>query len=203
MKWERLFSFFRRKSDFLRDVRLVVLGIGNPGSRYEQTRHNIGFLTVDAFSRSLKNTKIFTACNSSITIGNDEKAGRIALVKPRTFVNRTGETVRCLAAQSTGAPFLVVVDDLNLPLGKIRFRPNGSDGGHNGLKSIIAVIGNEFPRLRIGVGPVPAGMSTVDFVLGPFDRQEQEAVNRVVARAVQAVACYALNGAQAVMNTFN
>lgn len=186
-------------------VDYIVIGIGNPGSRYANTRHNIGFLVADGVSGLLHERQVRSCRNAAMVIGNLGDGTRIVCAKPSTYVNRTGRAVRELIRICSGSPSrcLVVVDDFNLELGKIRLRRSGSDGGHNGLKSIAAEIGAEFPRLRVGIGPVPLDCSHVDFVLGEFLPEEKDRKDNAVARAVEAVQCFCERGVDAAMNVYN
>jgi peptidyl-tRNA hydrolase, PTH1 family len=193
------------KKNRLDGCRFIILGIGNIGGKYAGTRHNVGFCVVDAISRSLNNVKRFVACASEVTTGEAAGIGKIALIKPQTFVNRSGQAAAesLRAAGLSSQSLLVAVDDLNLPLGRLRVRKNGSDGGHNGLKSIIETIGMDFPRIRLGIGPVPKGMSTVDFVLSAFPANMQEPVDRMTVTAAEAAMYCLENGAEAAMNKYN
>jgi peptidyl-tRNA hydrolase, PTH1 family len=198
------FSAFLKKNRF-QGVTHIVLGIGNIGDRYTGTRHNIGFCIVDEFSRSLKKVYRFTACKSGVITGELPGTGKIAVIKPQTFVNRSGEAAAAVlqASNLTTASLLVVVDDLNLPLGRMRVRTDGSDGGHNGLKSIIGAVGDKFPRIRIGIGPVLPGISTIDFVLGAFPQDKLPEVQRMIVTGAKAVDSCLRNGVNAAMNTYN
>ena len=198
------FSWFRAKN-VLDGTRAILLGIGNPGTEYEGTRHNIGFDVLSEYERSLKDKYRYTDCSSDIVTGTAEGTGKVALVKPRTFVNRSGDAAAAVLRRARLGPaaLMVVVDDLNLPLGRLRFRAEGSDGGHNGLRSIIGAVGNGFPRLRIGTGPLPPGVSAVDFVLGRFTREEQATAVQTAAVAAEALAFFLGNGIEQAMNRFN
>jgi peptidyl-tRNA hydrolase, PTH1 family len=204
MNFFRFFSIFFKPKASLRGVAAVILGIGNIGKRYEGTRHNVGFLVVDELAPLLKNLRRFEACNAEIILGElDDKL--VALAKPMTFVNRSGESAAGLLAQA-GLPasaLWVVADDLNLGVGTLRMRPDGSDGGHNGLKSIIAAVGRGFPRLRLGIGPVPKGASVIDFVLGPFPESQHETMSAAVRRAAEALRSGLQKGIEPAMSKFN
>ena len=127
------------------------------------------------------------------------------VIKPRTFMNRSGAAVESFSKDfhCPAEKLLVIVDDYHLPLGMMRARRGGSDGGHNGLKSIIERIGENFPRLRVGIGPLPAGKPSIDFVLGHFSRYEEEILQQVVPRAVEACKLFAQSGIEPVMNVYN
>jgi peptidyl-tRNA hydrolase, PTH1 family len=204
MNFFRFFSIFFRPKASLRGVSAVILGIGNIGRRYEGTRHNIGFLVVDELAPLLRNARRFEACSAEILLG--ELDGKlVALAKPMTFVNRSGTSAAGLLAETgLGASALwVVVDDLNLGVGTLRIRPDGSDGGHNGLKSIIAAVGQEFPRIRLGIGPVPKGANIIDFVLGAVPAADREKIAATVRRAAEAVRSGLQRGIEPVMSKFN
>jgi len=169
-------------------VKLIV-GLGNPGKQYERTRHNVGSLVIDAllneYDTSLKRAK------GSYQINRDPiQNGDVLLAKPETYMNESGRPVRDMLEDFDVAPSecLIVVDDVNLPLGKIRFRNKGSAGGHHGLESIIAALGTqEFPRLRIGIGlPVASANDLSSHVLGPFTKKEFEALLPQIDRAKEA-----------------
>ncbi len=177
----------------------IVLGIGNPDEKYAGTRHNVGWMVVDALSRKIgqKFRKAgFEYWAAEGRLGRRE----VALVKTWTYVNRTGRAVPELLKRY-GGDLLVVCDDVDLPVGRLRIRPKGSSGGHNGLQSIIdALGGGDFARLRIGVG---GGRRSPDYVLGRFAKEEREAVERAVERACEAVACWTEEGIEKCMTRFN
>jgi PTH1 family peptidyl-tRNA hydrolase len=185
----------------------VVVGLGNPGREYEQTRHNVGFRVLDRVAKNLgcdfRQKSRFFAFVGEAKVGEN----RVWLVKPLTFMNRSGETVRAVAAwKKIGAEeVLVIVDDADLPLGKIRLRKSGSSGGHNGLRSIAEHLGGEnFPRLRVGIGRRrPAGADITDHVLSEFSKNERPKVEKVVATAAEAVQYCLEHGVEAAMNKFN
>jgi PTH1 family peptidyl-tRNA hydrolase len=179
----------------------LVAGLGNPGLQYRGTRHNVGFMVIDyvagkqgvRFSRS-------SAWNSELG-----KWGDILLIKPLTYMNRTGEVLgpfaRYFKVQSE--EMLVVVDDVALPLGRLRLRPAGSDGGHNGLKSIIVHLSETFMRLRVGVGASGEAEDLSNHVLGEFDRSERPIIDRAIERAAEAIEHVALHGIASAMNNYN
>jgi len=178
-----------------------VAGLGNPGPEYIGTRHNIGFMVIDQLAAQLglvweKSTK-WDAVTS--------KRGDLVLTKPMSFMNRSGYPLVAIAQFYKIAPseILVVLDDLALPLGRIRIRASGGTGGHNGLDSVIMQFGSEeIPRLRIGIGAAPAAGS-VDYVLGHFFEEERTLVKSAIERSVEAIKCAVDNGIVAAMNTFN
>lgn len=183
----------------------IVVGLGNPGRKYRQTRHNIGAAVVQELERrkGLRSTR-----SSLATVAAAEIAGeQVVLARPRTYVNESGRAVQSLLRRSRLQQLedlLVVVDDMELPLGTLRLRPNGSDGGHNGLRSIIEAVGSRsFPRLRIGIGRPPAGVDPIDYVLGEFGLEERETLGRAQLTAADAVEHWAEHGIAETMNRFN
>ena len=183
----------------------IIVGLGNPGPEYAETRHNMGFRCVDCVAKSHGIT--FSRRHRSVLVGEGVVEGRrVALAKPRTFVNRSGRAITYLLARYAVSPqnLLVICDDLDLPLGKIRLRPEGSAGGHNGIKSIIEAVGTqEFPRLRVGIGHPPSGSDQIDYVLGTMSEDEREMADEAVERVVQAVASVLTDGVTVAMNRFN
>lgn len=186
----------------------LVLGLGNPGPRYEATRHNLGFLVVDALVRSTAAT--LREGPGPFRLGGvrlGERGGFLA--KPLTYMNRSGIAARALLERFPQVPLsrlLVACDDLDLPLGRIRFRRGGGDGGHNGLRSLIEELGSrDFPRLRLGIGRPPAGGTedVIDWVLEEFVPEERETVAEVVARGAEGVRLFVHEGIEAAMNRFN
>lgn len=199
----RFARFFRRKKPRAK-ADLLIFGIGNPGDRYRDTRHNAGFMVVDHLSRFLSKARtihepLFTAAAGTLW------GKEIALVKPCTFVNACGPAFAASAALFGVPPgsALVVVDDYHLPLGTLRLRRGGSDGGHNGLASIIERCGGDFPRLRVGIGPLAADANAVDFVLGRFDEREFPVLDAAVETASEAVRVFCAAGIEQAMNLFN
>jgi peptidyl-tRNA hydrolase, PTH1 family len=184
-------------------IRLVA-GLGNPGPDYAQTRHNIGFAVIEQLA-----AKFGSTWERSIPRSREEaltaKCGDVLLVKPMSFMNRSGQPLLFISQFYKIDPMeiLVVLDDFSLPLGRIRIRPDGGDGGHNGLESIIVQFGTEeIPRLRVGIGAAPSEGS-VDYVLGRFFEEEKSLVRSTIDRAVEAVKCAIDNGLVSAMNTFN
>ena len=181
-------------------IRLVA-GLGNPGSEYQQTRHNIGFMVVDRLAADLGvSWEKFSKAEAAIA-----KSGDLILVKPLAFMNRSGFPLVAVAQfyKIEPADMLIVFDDFALPLGRLRMRPDGGTGGHNGMESIIVQLGTDrIPRLRIGIGGAPE-QGAVDHVLGRFFEEEQPLVRATLDRAADAVKCAIDNGLVSAMNTFN
>ena len=189
-----------------RSVSWLVVFLGNPGLRYEGTRHNAGFMTADALARK-KNISInrsrFQALTASCPIGDTT----VLLMKPQTYMNLSGEAVG-QAARFYKIPadhVLVVSDDITLPIGAMRIRTKGSAGGHNGLKNIISVLGTEeFPRIRLGVGSPPhPDYDTVDWVLSVFRDQDAVDMAEAASRAADAVECFITQGPEKAMNLYS
>jgi peptidyl-tRNA hydrolase, PTH1 family len=181
-------------------IRLIV-GLGNPGTEYNRTRHNVGFDVVD-FLASEWGLAWQRAKNWNALWAKGEKA---ILVKPASYMNRSGEPLSAVANfyKIEPAEILVVLDDLALELGRLRLRLEGGTGGHNGLESIIMHFGTEaIPRLRIGIGAAPSA-GAVDYVLGRFFEEERPVVEKAVARAADAVKCAIDKGVLSAMNLFN
>ena len=185
------------------EVKLVV-GLGNPGARYASTRHNVGFVVADRLARAWRAEVTKKQC--SALVGAASFAGeKVWLAKPQTYMNLSGEAVSCLLRfyRMTPADLLVVYDERDLPVGRIRLREQGSAGGHRGVASIIQMLGtNEFPRLRIGIGR-PAELDAVDHVLSGFPPEERPLIDDAVARSVEAVETVFREGLVAAMNKYN
>jgi PTH1 family peptidyl-tRNA hydrolase len=182
-----------------------VVGLGNPGARYSRTRHNAGFMVIDELAAR---TRAAGRVDRDAWLAETELAGQQALlVKPQSFMNLSGEPVARLLAEASASPadLVVIVDDVALPLGRLRVRPEGSDGGHNGLLSLITSLGTDaFVRVRIGVGAFPfPEMELRDFVLADFLQEEVPALREVIGLAADAVACLVQEGAAEAMNRFN
>ena len=179
--------------------------MGNPGSRYEDTRHNLGFRVLDAMAA--RHGRVWSRSASTYHRADiDVSHAAIALIKPQRYVNRSGAAIFELrrVEEFSPAEVFVVADDIALPVGQLRLRRKGTDGGHNGLKSLIDVLGTSaFPRLRLGVGPVPTGEDAADFVLDPFDRDERPAVEQAVERAVDCLEDVVRQGFDRAMGVYN
>ena len=181
----------------------LIVGLGNPGAKYRGTRHNIGFAVVDELAR--RRAVGFDAAPVEALVAKIRGAEPVLLAKPLTFMNASGEAVGGLARyfKIEPADLLVVVDEAQLPLGKLRARARGSAGGHNGLKSLIAHLGDQFARLRIGVGRGDMRRDLADHVLARFDADEAAEVERMTTRAADASEMFVTSGIEAVMNAYN
>jgi PTH1 family peptidyl-tRNA hydrolase len=183
----------------------VIVGLGNPGKSYVETRHNLGFLVIDRIAARFGLSVKHESCDSLVGQGLVEEQ-KMILAKPQTFMNRSGVAVAKLAREyGVGADALAVInDDLDLPFGRIRIRVNGGAGGHRGLQSIIEnLAGAPFQRVRIGIGRPPSGLDAADFVLEPFTVQEVQQLTAVVDRASEAVLCLIRQGPEQAMAQFN
>ena len=189
-------------------VSWLLVCLGNPGREYAETRHNVGFLAADLLAEK-KNEKIdrlkFKALTGTVELGGE----KVLVMKPQTYMNLSGEAVGEAARFYKLPPerVLVISDDVSLPLGKMRIRANGSAGGHNGLKNIIAHLGtDEFPRIRIGVGaPAPSEDhdEVIDWVIGSVPQADLKLIEETAGKAAAACACYITNGPDTAMNRFN
>jgi PTH1 family peptidyl-tRNA hydrolase len=179
----------------------LIVGLGNPGRAYADTRHNIGFMIADRL-----------AAKTGADWQHDRRwkaevsrAGGVVLCKPQTYMNLSGEAVSAVAGfyKIPASAMIVILDDMALPLGKLRLRSGGSAGGHNGLQSLIQHLGTpEVPRLRVGIGNAEPG-EAVDHVLGRFGDEEKPLVSEAIDRAIAAIDCAQTNGLPAAMNAFN
>lgn len=183
----------------------LVVGLGNPGPKYERTRHNLGFMAVAELAARSEARVSREECRS--LIGRVRIGGEAAeLCKPQTYMNLSGEAVKCLIRRDdrSVSRLIVISDDLALPVGSIRVRPRGSHGGQNGLRSIIEMLGtDEFIRVRIGIGPDHPVANASDFVLGEFTRNEAESIRETLIRAADAVERIVTDGIEAAMAAFN
>ncbi|MCS7174746.1 aminoacyl-tRNA hydrolase [Pseudothermotoga sp.] len=179
-----------------------VIGLGNPGPRYALNRHNVGFIFLDKYIEKL-------GCNSNFVREESYElmnCGTVCLVKPLTYMNVSGEAVKMLLVRYNLSvdDIIIVYDDIDLPLGKIRIRQRGSAGGHNGLKSIIeALETDEIVRVRIGIGPKPEGIDLAQFVLSNFSSEELVILDKVLDVAVEAVQVILSEGVQKAMSLYN
>lgn len=197
-----MFDKFRAGSG----VTWIVAFLGNPGPKYNGTRHNAGFMAGDAMERDLNvsiNKMRFKALTATATIGGE----KVLLMKPQTFMNLSGEAVYQAVRFYKISPehVIVISDEVALPIGKIRIRRSGSAGGHNGLKNIIQLLGTDnFPRIRMGVGAAPhQDYDMADWVLGTFKNQDAEDVAEAAKKVSAAVQSYIIDGPERAMNKFN
>ncbi|MDD7222248.1 MAG: aminoacyl-tRNA hydrolase [Oscillospiraceae bacterium] len=184
----------------------IVVFLGNPGDKYENTRHNVGFMTADALGEKL-NKPIQRLKFKALTNVVEYGGCRVLLMKPTTYMNLSGEAVReaCMFYKLPPERVLVVSDDVSLPVGKIRLRRNGTAGGHNGLRSIIGQLhSDQFPRLKIGVGAKPhPDYDMADWVLGRFSKEDRKAIDAAIDRALDAMECLFTQGIDKAMSRYN
>lgn len=184
----------------------LILGLGNPGPEYDATRHNVGWWVLDRFA-SDHGFAAFERRGKRLETESRVGGRDIRLVKPRTYVNRSGLALTTLwrtEGFEVARDLLVVTDDTNLDVGRIRFRPRGGTGGHNGLRSVTAVLGSgSYARLRIGVGVPPAGADLSDWVLSPLPEEDEDVVTGLLPELSRAVAVWADEGVEVAMNRFN
>lgn len=183
----------------------VIVGIGNPGKKYENTRHNIGFITID-YMAALYNIDV-NKIKYKALIGEGVIEGeRVILVKPQTYVNLSGESIREITQFYKIPPenVIVIYDDVSLEPGSLRIRKKGSDGGHNGIKSIIYQLQSDtFPRIKLGVGAKPPHYDLADWVLAKFTDSDIKVMSKTVEAAAKAVPEIIKNGPESAMNKFN
>ena len=188
-----------------RSIPLVLIGLGNPGPEYQGTRHNVGFEVADRVVERLRRPVEGTATGASLTSGS-WKWRKVHVLKPTRFMNLSGEPVRLFLEhhQLTVPQCLVVVDDLDLPLGAVRMRTGGGTGGHRGLDSIQGLLGkDDFPRLRLGIGRPEPNRDVSGFVLGKFADSETGLLEKVLETAADQLACWVLQGIGQAMNEYN
>ncbi|MCI0652183.1 MAG: aminoacyl-tRNA hydrolase [Planctomycetes bacterium] len=182
----------------------LVVGLGNPGGRYENTRHNIGFAVVQRFALRLGDCVRHRVRGSELLEGR--LAGRgVLCLRPGLYMNRSGTPVAAVVTERGLDPdqVLAVFDDVDLPPGKLRIRARGSSGGHRGAEDVIRCIGSGFPRLRVGIGRPDANRPVEEWVLEPFQAEEAALVEAAMERAVEAVCCWIKHGVQTAMERFN
>ena len=187
-------------------VTWLVVFLGNPGTKYNGTRHNAGFMAADAMAKEFNiaiNKLRFKALTATVTIGGE----KVLLMKPQTYMNLSGEAVGQAAKFYKISPehVIVVSDEVAMPIGKLRIRKSGSAGGHNGLKNIIQHLGTQdFPRIRMGVGAAPhPDYDMADWVLSTFKNKDAEDMQALAERVSKAVQCYITEGPDRAMNKFN
>lgn len=184
---------------------LLIVGLGNPGREYQNNRHNVGFMLLDRLAVKLEAR--FTRLQSQALVAPCTWEGhKLILAKPQTFMNLSGRAVQGLTRfyKLSLTSLLVAYDDLDLPLGTLRLRPDGGSGGHRGMESIIEHLGTErFPRLRLGIGRPPGRMEARDYVLQDFADEEMATVSYMLNRAVEATLTWITDGLEVAMNRFN
>jgi len=183
----------------------IIAGLGNPGKQYEGSRHNVGFMTLDALADRY-HIEIKEKAHKALIGKGIIEGQKVLLVKPQTFMNLSGESIRSVMDYYKAEPeeFIVIYDDISLEPGNIRIRKKGSAGGHNGIKNIIAHLGTqEFPRIRIGVGAKPERMDLADYVLGHFSKGENEQMETAFQDGASAAVSMMTEGIDAAMNHFN
>jgi PTH1 family peptidyl-tRNA hydrolase len=189
----------------------LVVGLGNPGSEYDGTRHNIGFEVLDRFAKKLGWPEIAKKRFDGLALdGNVELSTvgmeRVLLLKPLTYMNLSGKSVQAAMNfyQLTPKDIVIVLDDLALPCGRLRLRGSGSSGGHNGLKDIERALGtSEYPRLRIGIDPAPPRIAGKDYVLGRFSTEQRKLLEPAIDRACGAIVTWMDKGIETAMSQFN
>ena len=183
----------------------IIVGLGNPGPRYRCTRHNIGFRCIDLMARRW-DIKVSERRRKAVLGRGRHLDQDVALAKPRTFMNNSGEGVAYLLARYGARPqdLIIVYDEMALPVGKLRLRPAGSDAGHNGIRSIIATLGaTDFTRIRVGIGRPNSEQDQISHVIGGFTEEEAPIIAKTVKGVVAAVDCLLLEGIDQAMNQFN
>lgn len=186
---------------------ILIAGLGNPGPQYEQTRHNIGFMIVDKLLQQQAIEGKFSSNFNAYLAKGSVKGVPTIFVKPLTFMNLSGTSLAKIVHwyKMDLSEIVVIYDDIDLPLGQVRFRPNGSAGGHNGIKSIIECFGgeSEFNRLRVGIGPGPGGSLRKNFVLTNFYPEQQALLDETISRAADGITYFIQEGMEKAMNTYN
>lgn len=183
----------------------LIVGLGNPGMRYDSTRHNVGFDAIDCIAKEM-NVDVKKIKNKAMIAECKIDSKRVILAKPQTYMNLSGESVSELMSyyKIESKNVLVIYDDIDLDVGKLRIRQKGSAGTHNGMKSIISLIKTqEFPRFRIGVGKPPKFMDLADYVLSKFSNEDKEILSEVQNRVVKAVKAFIEEGIDIAMNKYN
>lgn len=183
----------------------IIAGLGNPGAEYAQTKHNVGFMLVDALAERLNAPawkEDFFSAITEVRIDGE----KVCLVKPLTYMNSSGEALGPMMSyykMDVGA-LVVVHDDMDIPAGTVRIRKKGSSGGHNGIKSILAHVGSEdFPRVRIGIGRPPVGWTVINHVLAPFSSEDVPKIHAAIDYLLPAVECIVTDGVDFAMNRYN
>ncbi len=183
----------------------IVAGLGNPGAEYAGTRHNVGFMVVDALAGKLLGKGSYKKSFGAFTARAEFEGESVFLMKPQTYMNLSGDAVGEAVRYYKVAPsdLLVVHDDMDLPLGRIRIRSSGGGGGHRGVASVIAHVGADFIRVRVGIGRPDPRLDPADYVLSRFIEEERKTVEETIATAAEAVLAIFKKGLPAAMNRFN
>ena len=193
----------------LMDDHFLIIGLGNPGPEYADTRHNIGFMCLDCLQKKIVSPSSFKFTNEyQAEIAEGKLAGvSVMLVKPQTFMNLSGKTARAILADfplAEPAKVIIVHDDLDLSLGRIKLKSGGGSGGHNGIKSLIEELGRaDFLRLRLGISGASRSADTIDYVLSPFQDGEEKIVSEVIEKSVAGLIMILRSGVTAAMNQIN
>lgn len=183
----------------------VIAGLGNPGTKYENTRHNVGFDTINLLSDKY-GIKVSKLKNKALVGDGTINGEKLLLVKPQTYMNLSGESLREIMEwyKVPVSRLIIIYDDVDLPLGRVRIRPKGSSGTHNGMKSVIYQLqSDDFPRIRIGIDKAPEGWELADYVLSRFNAEERKVVNDSIAKAAEAAVAIIASGVDAAMNVYN
>ena len=184
----------------------IIAGLGNPGKKYENTKHNVGFLTVDILAEKL-GIRVSKIRHKALTGEGFIGTEKVLLVKPQTYMNLSGESLRALTdfyKIDVETELLVIYDDISLDVGQLRIRKKGSAGGHNGIKSIISHLGtNVFPRIKVGVGEKPSGYDLADYVLGHFSKDDRAKMQEGYTRAMHAAEMLVAGDVEQAMNEYN
>ena len=183
--------------------KFLIVGLGNPGDEYDRTRHNTGFMVVDEFAKSVGAT--FQDKRYGFVAETSIKGRKVFILKPTTYMNLSGNAVRYWLQKENidQERMLVIVDDLSIPLGDFRLKGNGSNGGHNGLGNIQQLIGQQYARLRMGIGADFAKGRQVDWVLGKYDEEDMKILQPSIDQAVEIIKSFVLAGLNITMNQFN
>ena len=199
-----MFSFFRKKQNEEKIMKLIV-GLGNPTAKYDKTRHNVGFEVIDQLSKEY-NISVDTAKHKGLYGKGKIEGQSVILLKPMTYMNLSGESVVAVANyfKIAAEDIIVIYDDINLDVGRLRIREKGSAGGHNGIKNIISHLGTDgFPRIRVGVGMKPPKMDLADYVLSHFTKEEQEMMESGYDKACKALSLMVMDDIPKAMNDYN
>ncbi len=183
----------------------LIVGLGNPGKKYETTKHNVGFMVIDQLIDRYGESSVKEKYKCFVAEGKI-RGEKVLLVKPQTFMNLCGEGVAPLASYFKVSPkdIIVIYDDLDMPVGQLRVRAKGGSGGHNGIKSLIQMLGTqEFPRIKIGIGRPPQGWQTADYVLSTFTSDEWPQIQEALEKSAQAVEVLLTQGIIKAMNDYN